>query len=139
MAKSGQTQEPSLHPVKLHTSDQPKSGLPSGLTQSFQPDTPEYLQGDEERALSTIYSGLSYSGHSSGDRASPTAAGNNFRLAIGNANQASDMQQYKLVSSSAFDLFQHMNVVGIRCPMQRLPDVTVFGWCLSNEWCSRVL
>lgn len=99
---SSQAKEPSLHPVKLHTSDQPKPGLPSGLTQSFQPDTPEHLQGDEERAFSTIYSGFSYSGHSSGDRASPTAAGNNFHLAINGAKHTSDMQQYKLVSSSAY-------------------------------------
>ena len=96
----GNTQEPSLHPVKLHLPDQPKSGLPSILTQSLQPETPEHLQGDQDRALSTIYSGLSYSGRSSGDRAGlmGAVASNSPHLVVENAKQASSREQYQLVS-----------------------------------------
>lgn len=96
----GNTKEPSLHPVKLHLPDQPKSGLPSSLTQSFQPETPEHLQGDQDGALSTIYSGLSYSGRSSGDRAGlmGPVASNSPHLVIDDAKQASGREQNQLVS-----------------------------------------
>lgn len=102
----GQIKEPALHPVKLHLSDQPKSGLPSSLTRSLQPETPEHLQGDEVRGLSTIYSGSSYSGHSSGDRGGP--ASSSPHLVSGDAEQASGRAQHKLVPNYAHNCLRFL-------------------------------